>query len=53
MKTYWNYWIAMAVCLMGTVMAALTADKDVYWLMVSDGNVAITLFIAAILDWRR
>ena len=53
MKTYLNYWIAMAVCLMGTVMAALTADKDVYWLMVSDGNVAIALFIAAILDWRR
>ncbi len=44
-----NYLMALALCLMGTVFAALTADKDLYWLMVSDGNVALTLFVA----WMR
>ncbi len=45
-----NYVIAFAICLIGTVMASLTRNPDVHWLLVSDGNVALSLFIAWYLD---
>jgi hypothetical protein len=47
-----NYVVAFAICLIGTVLTALTG-KDTYWMMVSDGNVALTLFIAWYLDKGR
>lgn len=40
-----NYIVAFAVCLMGTFISAL-GGRDIYWLLVSDGNVALALFIA-------
>ena len=48
-----NYIAAFAICLIGTVLAALTRNPDIHWLMVSDGNVALSLFIAWFLDKDR
>ncbi len=53
MKEYMNYWIAAAICLMGTVMTALGGSVKWKWLLVSDANVLLILFIAAMLDMRR
>lgn len=53
MKEYANYWIAAALCVSGTVMTALGGDIKWKWLLVSDANVLLFLFIAAVLDCRR
>lgn len=50
---YPNYVAAFILCIAGTVMALLTNNKDVYWLFVSDLNVALWLFVAAFLDPKR
>lgn len=41
-----NYIVAFAICLVGTVLSALTRSLDVHWLLISDANVALHLFIA-------
>lgn len=41
-----NYIVAFAICLVGTVLAALTESAHLHWLLISDGNVALHLFIA-------
>lgn len=53
MGNYANYWVAAAFCVSGTVMAALGGKMNWNWLIVSDLNVLLFLFIAALLDNRR
>lgn len=53
MKEYANYWMAAAICVSGTVMTALSGDIKWKWLLVSDANVMLFLFIAALIDRRR
>lgn len=48
-----NYFIAFALCMAGTVMAALTKSPEWHWLLVSDMNVAIWLLVAYWLDPHR
>lgn len=47
-----NYLMAMAITLMGTMLAALGDSKNVYWLLVSDANVALGLFFAWFFERR-
>ena len=53
MKRYSNYIIAAALCGIGTIASVLGQTGEWYWLLVSDANVALWLFVAAILDARR
>jgi len=48
-----NYIIAFCIILLGTIFWELTGGKDTYWLLVSDGNVAIALILAWILDKKK
>ena len=48
-----NYIMAGVICLTGSVLAVLTRNSDAHWLWVSDGNVALSLFIAWYLDKGR
>lgn len=48
-----NYIMAFALCLALTVMVSLTKNPNWYWLLVSDANVAIWLFVAYALDPHR
>lgn len=45
-----NYLLAFALCMAGTLVAALTKNPDWYWLLVSDANVALWLLVAYWLD---
>jgi len=48
-----NYLLSAAFTILGTVMALLSKYPDYYWLMVSDLNVALALFVAWITDPNR
>ena len=48
-----NYIVAFAIVAMSTVMAALSGYPDYHWLIVSDINVAIALFITWAFDGNR
>lgn len=41
---------AFAIILIGTVLTALKDDGNAYWLLISDANVALALFIAWLFD---
>lgn len=41
-----NYVFSLALCMSFTVFAALTGNSNTYWLIVSDFNVALWLFVA-------
>lgn len=45
-----NYLLAFLLCVAFTVMAALGNNPSVKWLLISDVNVAIWLFVAWLLD---
>ncbi|MFA6125420.1 hypothetical protein [Sphingomonas sp.] len=45
-----NYLIAWCLCIAGTVLTALGKGDDVKWLMVSDVNVTVWLFVAWAMD---
>ena len=47
-----NYLLSFAICLALTVMAALGDKGNVRWLLISDVNVALFLFMAWIFDRR-
>lgn len=47
-----NYLLAFALCLAGTVIAALQNSPNLYWLITSDINVALWLFVAWALDGK-
>lgn len=48
-----NYVFAFVLCLAGSVLHALTASGSLYWLLVSDANVAIWLWVAWYLGRRK
>jgi hypothetical protein len=49
-----NYFAAFLLCLSFTVLNALGGDSHIRWLLISDVNVAIWLWVAwAINRWRR
>lgn len=48
-----DYIMAMVLCLAFTVMHALAASGELYWLLVSDVNVAIWLWVAWYLGRRK
>lgn len=47
-----NYLISMILCMACTLMALLGNSPDVKWLLISDMNVAIWLFVAWFFDYR-
>lgn len=47
-----NYIVAFLLCVAGTVLNVLGRGENTYWLMVSDANVAIWLFVAWFLGRR-
>lgn len=47
-----NYFISFLVCIACTAMAALGQHSEWYWLVVSDVNVAVFLYIAYQLEKR-
>ena len=47
-----HYLLAFLFCVSFTVLAALTGSKNVYWLVTSDINVAIWLWVAWLFDKR-
>lgn len=47
-----NYLLALAFTAMGTVMAALSGYPDYHWLILSDVNVVIALFVAWLFDGK-
>ena len=48
-----NYIAAFVIFLVGTVMAALSNYPDVKWLLLSDVNVALHLWLAWWLGRRK
>ena len=48
-----NHVFAFVLCLAFSVMHALTASDSLYWLVVSDINVAIWLWVAWHLGRRK
>lgn len=48
-----NYLLAFLLCISLTVGSALTGSQNLYWLVTSDVNVAIWLWVAWLLDGRR
>lgn len=48
-----NYLLAFLLCIACTVLAALNNNSNLQWLVMSDINVAIWLWIAWLLDGRR
>ncbi len=48
-----NYLLAFLLCISFTVLAALTGHTNLRWLVVSDINVAIWLWVAWLFDGRR
>lgn len=48
-----NYLLAFLLCIAFTVFAALTGNDNLRWLVISDINVAIWLWVAWLFDSRR
>lgn len=48
-----NYLLSLFLCIAFTVFAALTDNHNLRWLVISDINVAIWLWVAWFFDWRR
>jgi len=48
-----NYLMSFCIIVLGTIFAALQGDGKVYWLLVSDCNVAVALFIAWLWDGKK
>jgi len=48
-----NYIMAFVLCVAGTIFSALGDRPDLYWLIISDSNVAIWLIVAYLLDGKR
>ena len=48
-----NYFVSFLICVAATVMTYLSGSQDWHWLLVSDLNVAIFLFVAWFLDLRN
>jgi hypothetical protein len=48
-----NYLLYFFFCVSFTVFAALTGHDSLRWLVISDINVAIWLWVAWLFDWRR
>ncbi len=41
-----NYILSFLFCILGTIASALQNDGNTYWLLVSDANVFVFLFMA-------
>lgn len=48
-----NYLMAFLFCIAGTLFHLLGSGDKAYWLMVSDANVALWLFVAWAMDKNR
>lgn len=48
-----NYWLAAACCFATTILALLGDSHNVTWLLMSDVNVALWLFVAWLFDDSR
>lgn len=48
-----NYVAAFVLCLACTLLSALGKSTEVKWLLMSDINVALWLFVAYFLDRER
>lgn len=53
LKRYRNYLFAGCACVAFTLFHVLGSGESGRWLLVSDANVLLWLFVAALLDSRR
>ena len=47
-----NYLFSFAICVSLTVLSALSKDANLYWLIASDANVAVFLFLAYVMKGK-